>query len=79
MNTPVWYGYTNESDNEAFSAMKSTSPDYNCYTTNQFAALYLISALYYSDLEFCKSIKVTYFDDGEKKYTTNLMPVLKKR
>jgi hypothetical protein len=41
--------------------------------TNQFVALYLISAIYYSNLEFCDKILIEYSDeDGKTKYTTNL-------
>ncbi|MFK7908397.1 MAG: hypothetical protein AB8B69_24920 [Chitinophagales bacterium] len=65
----VWFGYTNEEEKSHAGAVSVNKTYYYPAGTNQFVALYLISALYYSNLEFCERVEIIY---KEKHTTTNL-------
>lgn len=68
-----WFGYTNKIKRDYHNAKISNHSFISPRATNQFVALYLISAIYYSDLEFCDKILVEYNDeDGKSRTTTNL-------
>ena len=69
----TWFEYTNEVAQQNFNAKKSTTTQEANLGTNQFIALYLISAIYYENLEFCKQIEVQYTDSTNGiSETTNL-------
>lgn len=69
----TWYGYTDPETQKERNAQISTKNPELSHATNQVVALYLISAIYYSDPMFCKKIEILYVSkDGTKKGTTNL-------
>jgi hypothetical protein len=69
----TWFGFTNKFKQDEYNAKKSTNIYDYPLATNQFVALYLISAIYYSDTEFCEKIQIEYKGkDGNTKNTTNL-------
>lgn len=69
----TWFEYTNEATQQNFNAKKSKTIQEANLGTNQFIALYLISAIYYGDLEFCEQIQIQYMNStNEVSQTTNL-------
>jgi hypothetical protein len=69
----TWYGATSDSVREFENSIRSNLALNIGITSNQLAALYLISAIYFSNLEYCDRIEVLYENkDGVKLSTTNL-------
>jgi len=68
----TWNGYINPSDRKKYNKSTTSYLEYS-FATNQLVALYLISVLYHSDIEFCKKIEIEYInEEGKTINTTNL-------
>lgn len=69
----TWYGFTNDAEREKYNLGKSTNVPEFKYATNQFVALYLISAIYFSNTEYCSLIQIVFKNkNGQLSKTTNL-------
>lgn len=68
-----WYGYTDTLAESYFQRTRATERTELRYGTNQFAALYLINVIYYSDIRFCERVRIEYLNFfGAIQHTTNL-------
>lgn len=69
----TWYGFTDSISQLDHNASISTNRDKLTYCTNQFVALYLITAIYHSNTQFCQKIGIIYQNrKGSETETTNL-------
>ena len=67
-----WEFYPNYSNYLEYIGKISTECGLFNYGSNQFVALYLISALYFNDLEFCERIEIVFEENDTLVYTTNI-------
>lgn len=63
----VWYGYTSLEKQSYYNSRISLEYAPFRYCTEQLVALYLISALYHSNIAFCEKIAISFLDKDNKK------------
>lgn len=76
----TWFEYTNKMAQQNHNAMQSTTIPRADLGTNQFIALYLISVIYYENIEFCTKIEIEYTDSKNRVCrTTNLKRIFRNK
>lgn len=72
-----WIECTNDSEcDEIYASMSSNFDNYFHHGSNQFTAMYLISAVYFGDFEFTKRIEVIAYNSSREDPFTDLTKVV---